>query len=329
MTNPIKPGFDPKWTDVPDYILGITEEIWERREIGTLNRYYAPDLIVRSPASVVVGNQGIIAATMATLAEFPDRELPGEDVIWCDTGPDSFLSSHRLLCTATHLGPGAYGAPTGRRLAYRILADCWCKANAVHDEWLVRDQAAIVQQMGFDQVDWVRAQIDREGGPEHCVQPFTPSRDVVGPYTGRGNDHPLGQDAAGVLTQMMTGDLNVVQRHYDRAVQSHYPCHTEAFGRSPVDRFWLGLRSAMPSARFSVHHQIGQQGGLMPDRAALRWSLHGNHDGWGRFGRPTGVPLHVMGITHLEFGPRGICREWTLIDDTAVWRQILLQTGDV
>ncbi|MEL6700130.1 MAG: nuclear transport factor 2 family protein, partial [Pseudomonadota bacterium] len=85
------PGFDPRWSSVEDYILGITEDIWERRQIDSLTRYYADGLIVRSPASVVVGNDGIIAATMATLAEFPDRQLPGEDVIWCATGADSFL----------------------------------------------------------------------------------------------------------------------------------------------------------------------------------------------------------------------------------------------
>ncbi|MEO0356815.1 MAG: ester cyclase [Pseudomonadota bacterium] len=328
MTNPFKPGFDPKWKDVPDYILGITKEIWEDRQIGTLRQYYAPDLIVRSPASVVVGNQGIIAATQTTLAEFPDRELPGEDVIWCDTGSRSFLSSHRLLCTATHLGHGAYGVPTGRKLIYRILADCWCQENAVHDEWLVRDQAAIVQQMGFDLVTWVRNQIAREGGPAACVKPFTPGNDVAGPYKGRGTQDDRAVYAATVLTDMMGGDFGVIARQYDRAVQSHYPAHSYGFGHGPVDKFWLGLRSAVPSAQFTVHHQIGKTGGLMPDRAALRWSLDGNHDGWGRFGPPTGAPLHVMGITHFEFGSRGVVREWSLIDDTAVWRQILLATGD-
>ena len=24
-------GFDPKWRDVPDFIIGITKEIWEDR----------------------------------------------------------------------------------------------------------------------------------------------------------------------------------------------------------------------------------------------------------------------------------------------------------
>ena len=123
-------GFDPKWRDVPHFIIGITKEIWEDREIASLTHRYAPGLIVRSPASVVVDNSRVIAATMATLAEFPDRELLGEDVIWCedparaDATTDAFLSSHRLVCTATHTRPGVYGAPTGKRVAYRILADC-------------------------------------------------------------------------------------------------------------------------------------------------------------------------------------------------------------
>ena len=75
-------GFDPTFADLPDYIIKITKEIWEDRGISTLNDYYAADIVVRSPSGVVVGNQGVIAATMATLAEFPDRRLLGEDVIW-------------------------------------------------------------------------------------------------------------------------------------------------------------------------------------------------------------------------------------------------------
>ena len=149
-------GFDAKWRDVPHFIIGITKEIWEDREIASLTHRYAPGLIVRSPASVAIDNSRIIAATMATLAEFPDRELLGEEVIWCEdparaTGAtDAYLSSHRLICTATHTRPGMYGTPTGKRVAYRILADCAIRDDHVYDEWLVRDQSAVVRQLGFD-----------------------------------------------------------------------------------------------------------------------------------------------------------------------------------
>ena len=109
-------GFDPKFKDFPDYIIGITKEIWEDRGIATLHKYYAKDIVVRMPSGVSTGNQGVIGATMATLAEFPDRTLLGEDVIWSGTPETGMLSSHRILSTATHLGDGGFGAATGKPL---------------------------------------------------------------------------------------------------------------------------------------------------------------------------------------------------------------------
>ncbi len=93
-------GFDPKYRDFPDFIIGITKEIWEDRHISVLHHHYSDDIVVRAPASVVVGNKGVIGATMATLAEFPDRTLLAEDVIWSGTPEDGMLSSHRILTTA-------------------------------------------------------------------------------------------------------------------------------------------------------------------------------------------------------------------------------------
>ena len=90
-------GFDERFSDFPDFILGITQEIWEQRGLAKLHHYYSNDIPVRSPGSIVFGNAGVISATMATLAEFPDRRLLGEDVIWSGTPEQGMLSSHRIL----------------------------------------------------------------------------------------------------------------------------------------------------------------------------------------------------------------------------------------
>jgi predicted ester cyclase len=322
-------GFDPKFRDFPDYIIGITREIWEDRRIATLHHYYAPDIVVRSPASVVVGNQGVIAATMATLAEFPDRTLLGEDVIWCGTPEEGMLSSHRLLSTATHTGDGAYGKATGKRLTYRIIADCHAIQNQINDEWLIRDQGAIVRQMGWAPRDFARDQIAREGGPEACVKPLTPATDRPGPYQGRGNDNEWGQRLADLLTRIMGADMAAIPQVYDRAAQLDYPGGVTGHSHGDADRFWMGLRAAFPDAAFTIHHVIGRDDPLMPPRAAVRWSLTGTHSGWGAFGTPTKAPVHVLGITHAEFGPWGLRRDYTLFDETAIWKQILLHTGDL
>jgi predicted ester cyclase len=320
-------GFSDRFTDFPDYILGITQEIWEHRNLATLHHYYAPDIPVRSPGSIVFGNEGVISATMATLAEFPDRRLLGEDVIWSGSPEEGMLSSHRILSTATHLGDGVYGKATGKKLRYRIIADCHAIDNQINDEWLIRDQGAVVRQLGWDPKEYAIDLIEREGGPENCVQPFHPSIDQVGPYTGRGNDNAWGAKYADILNRIMGADLGVIPSEYDRAITGFYPGGKELISTDGVDDFWISLRAAFPSASFTIDHQIGREDPMMSPRSAIRWSLTGKHDGWGAFGKPSGAEVHVMGISHVEFGPWGIRREYTLFDETSVWKQIAMKTG--
>jgi hypothetical protein len=125
----------------------------------------------------------------------------------------------------------------------------------------------------------------------------------------------------------MGADMAAIPEVYDRAVQSEYPGGTSGHSFAPVDRFWMGLRASFPSAKFTIDHQIGREDPMMPPRAALRWSLQGKHDGWGMFGAPTGAEVYVLGVTHAEFGPWGLRRDYTLFDETSVWKQILLKTG--
>ena len=137
-------GFDPKFNNFPDYILGITHEIWEEKQVETLNNYYSGNIPVRSPSSIIIGNEAVINATLATLSEFPDRELLGEDVIWSGSPEEGMLSSHRIFSTATHLETGSFGEATGKKISYRVIADCHAINNQINDEWLVRDVGGIV-----------------------------------------------------------------------------------------------------------------------------------------------------------------------------------------
>lgn len=320
-------GFDARWKDFPDYIIGITKEIWEDRGLDTLHHYYSPDIIVRSPASVSRGNKDVISSTMATLAEFPDRTLLGEDVIWSGTPEQGMLSSHRLLSTATHLGDGVYGKATGKKLTYRIIADCHAINNQINDEWLIRDQGAIVRQMGWEPSEYARDLIEREGGPDKCVKPLCPANDLPGPYKFKGNDNEWGVKYADILTRIMNADMAVIPKEYDRACQLEYPGGQTAHSHDAADRFWMGVRASFPSATFTIDHQIGRDDEHMPPRAALRWSLYGKHDGWGVFGPPTGAEVYILGACHAEFGPWGLRREYVLFDETSIYKQLCLKQG--
>ena len=321
------------YTDFPSFILGITEDIWEGRHIDLLHTAYRDDIIVRSPSAVTRGNRAVISATRQTLSEFPDRRLLGEDVIWHRAGDDSWYSSHRLYCTATHLGHGIFGAPTGRRLAYRVIADCHARSHPdlgwqIDDEWLVRDFAGILSHMGMTSRDyaetWCAQQRAQTGQVE--VDGFPPESVPEGPYQGSGDDAPCGARYEELLRRIMQDEFAVIAADYDPACQLELPGHVTAHGIAAAERFWLGLRSSFPDAAFRVVHRIS---GNDPDhcpRAAVRWSLDGIHAGAGMFGDPSGQRVSIMGISHAEFGPRGLKREFILFDEVAVWKQIFAQT---
>ena len=317
-------GFDSRFESPTDYILGITEEIWERRCVERLREYYTADIPVRSPDGAVVGNEAVIAATHATLAEFPDRQLLGEDVIWSDDGAGGFLSSHRIFSTATHSGEGVFGAPTGTALKYRVIADCAARGNQIYDEWLVRDLGVIVRQLGFSPADFAAAQIESDGGAGQVALPLMAQDDPTPVYEGRGNAHPLGQRYVEALSAMTTDPASDVREIYDRAAHLELPGGFQGHGWADAEAFWGELRTCFPEAQLEVHHQIGREDPGLGARSAVRWSLVGQHEGGSHFGEPSGATVHIMGISHAEFGPRGLRREFVLFDEVAIWRQILL-----
>ena len=122
----------------------------------------------------------------------------------------------------------------------------------------------------------------------------------------------------------MAKDFNHILAGYDRAAIGEYPGAQTAYGREAMTAFWVGLRSSFPDADFTIHHQIGMDADMLSPRAAIRWSLDGTHSGWGSFGRPTGARVHVFGMSHAEYGPWGLRREFTLFDEIALWKQILM-----
>ena len=237
------------------------------------------------------------------------------------------LYSHRIISTATHLGDGQFGKATGKKLTYRVIADCHAINNQINDEWLTRDRGSMVLQMGWTPEDFASQEIDREGGPDKCVRPFSPSIDQPGPYKGKGNKNEWGEKYSDILNRIMNSDTSIIRKEYDRACQLEYPSGVTGHSYANAEAFWMGLRSSFPSASFVIEHQIGRADSMMPPRAAVRWTLKGKHDGLGLFGEPSGAELYLMGISHAEFGPWGLRREYVVFDETAIWKQIILKTG--
>lgn len=310
-------GFDAEFADLDTYIRVITERIWEGRRLEDIRRYYADPCVVETPTAVTTSAQQVIDGTAATLAMFPDRRLLAEDIIISGDEEGGFLSSHRIISTMTHRGPGAFGEPTGRRIHVRTVADCVCRDNRVVHEWLVRDQAAIVRQIGLEPRDVAQRWLEERGGWHKPVAPPAPA-----PYRSHLSEAVLATGYAQAIQGFAHGAASTAEV-YDEAVHHLGPAETTRYGRDEVQAWWRTLFEVFAVEAFTVEHLAAHSGDGRADRVALRWRAQTRHATGGSFGPATGAPVELMGINHVEFHRGRVIREWVLIDEVALWMQVL------
>jgi predicted ester cyclase len=310
-------GFDPEFRNLDHYIRVITERIWEGRRIDDIYRYYSDPCVVETPSSVTTSVADVVAGTKATLAQFPDRRLLAEDIIQSGDAELGFLSSHRIISTMTHLGDGNFGKATGRKIHVRTIADCVCKDNRIIHEWLVRDQAAIALQVGVTPRELAQRWLDERGGWHKPV-----AGDAPAGYVSYISSDEIAQHYASAIRDFANGKATP-SKTYDDAVHHLGPGGETRYGQDDVSAYWRELFAALEVQSFDIEHLAMQQGGGRADRVAFRWRAKALHNSNGRYGNATGKHVEIMGINHAEFFNGRVLREWVLIDDIALWMQVL------
>ncbi len=316
------------YASVPDFIYGITREIWEDRGIGSkLDQYYAPDILLRAATGFTGSNAGVASQTLQTLYQFPDRQLVGEDVIWTGFEDGTFLSSHRLTSVMTHTGDGILGRATGKRVRSRIIADCWVRNQVVVEEWLVRDQAAFANCLGLEPRVLAREMVDREIRNGQPISYFVPAHDRPGCFMPTVQDDETIDCVVKGLTRLWHAkETAAIRDIYFHGAGLHAPGGAVLYGHNDIDTFAIGYLASFPDAAYKVESALINRDAELPVRIALRWSLAGTHSGFGHFGEPTGAPVYVMGMSHLNLTAGRITAEYMVTDEVAIWKQIYAHT---
>lgn len=315
-------NFAPEFQTPEQYIIDITYKIWEEQGVGRIRDWYAPDCPVRSPSDVSHTSDDVVNNTLSTQQIFPNRDLLAEDVIIGDK-PSGFYSSHRVRGVGEHGGDGYYGPATNRPVTTLAIADCLCRDNRIVEEWVLGDQAAVVQQLGIDPVVFGKAigtdnpaayAIGNDAMRERWADPqgltivgdTTIAQRIIDTYASIWNDK----------------NLNVMSQRYDRAVRFEGPGGQLCYGRTRTANVFTAILAALPDGRFDTHHVIVCQQSERAVRVAVRWSYCGSHTGGGRYGEPSGAPVTLLGITHVELRNGLIAQEWMVVDETTVYAQI-------
>ncbi|MDH3531927.1 MAG: ester cyclase [Gammaproteobacteria bacterium] len=316
-------------SDVVDYILGITFEIWEQGGVELIHQYYAEDAVIYGLDGITHGAAAVVDGTRATLESFPDRLLLAETVIWSGSRAEGYYTSHRLLSLATNKGATVYGPATGTRIRMTNIADCVIENGVIVKEWLVRDNMTLATQLGAapaiaaqDMAErqspelekWIAAEAERVAAvtvPATVDKPVTPREDPEA-FAWR------------VLNSSWRGDKAVFDTtHAPYSVLHRSPLRHYS-GRDEVFDYYQNLRRIMGDVHFSVDHVASQPFGHNGINIAVRWTAAGVHVGEVMEVQPTGKPMFIMGVTHWHCIMDRIAIETTVFDDLAVLSQTMV-----
>lgn len=326
-------GFTPRYKDFIDYILGITHEIWEEKAIGKLYEYYANTIHFHTSSGTIYGREKVFLKTIEALAAFPDRRLYGDDVIWGGNDIDGLYSSHRVLSEATNRGWSHFGPPTGKRVKNWSMANCLCRRNMVVEEWVCRDELAIVLQLGLDPVETAKTmnaeeadsasglQLHIAGDVERGIGQYPPQK-LPEPKTDRFDlEHFVRRMIHEIWNWRL---LNKAYDYYQENFAFVGPTMREFTGVNDYQTYVLSLLSPFPDLAINIDHfcYVGDE--RAGYRTATRWTMRGTHTGYGIYGEPSGNPIRIIGTTHHIIKGGRIENEWSIFDEFALLRQILL-----
>ena len=319
-------GFEDDFTDIVDYIVRITEQIWVERAVGRIYDTYDANCTVYTTNGIVRSVEEVIASTTIGIHAAPDGESHHLNVAWSGDEDEGFYTSHLGYARSTNIGASPYGPATGKRLGRFFVADCVTRANLIHTEWLVRDNGAAVRQMGFDIHETARRLA--ETPLAEALTLSVPTR-LKGQVPRKGYAGPT-DTVRGWVEHHFSRIWNErrfdhIRDHYAPSVIAHWGGGRVAYGARNLSALVIAMLASLPDATMRVEHVCwsDETDGII---VAVRWMLEGTTRPGGLLGDvPAGRQVGVMGMSHLRFRGGLVVEEWTIFDEVAVLAQAYRQ----
>jgi len=323
-------GYEDTYVDIIDYVIRVTDRIWEDQDVGYIYDTYRAGCCVYDDGGPKYGVERVVEGTMQSINAFPDSRHYADDIIWAGNEDEGFATSHRAINVGHHLGPWRWGEPTGSKINLWVIANCVSEENQFFEEWVLYNDVARLHQCGID----VRAAA-REYGNSGASLPLgerelteierlqggrPPERYPAAAGTGFDVDHfvrALFQDTYN------RRDLSAIDRAYVPNVRWHGGSLREGYGRADVRRFARGLMATFPDLGLHVDEVYWMGNEAEGFSVSVRWTAIGTHRGHGPYGVPTGRRVHLWGLDQLYIRDGRIVEQWALFNEFDVLGQLL------
>ena len=145
------PELPPKESDdfdIKDFVRRGFHDIWNRRMFGKIPDYYAPNYRCHGASDRELYGLGDFTwDILAKIAMFPDATMHIDDLYWNDDGGGRYRTAVLWTMLGTHIGPGIYGPPTGRRVRIMGITQHRVRDGRFVEEWTEYGEFNLMKQL--------------------------------------------------------------------------------------------------------------------------------------------------------------------------------------
>jgi len=238
-----------------------------------------------------------------------------------------------VVSPMTNQGDTVFGPATGKRVYAMNIADCEINDGLITREWLVRDNLALVSQLGFDAQraaqemagrfenntwQWIESEFERVSNTPAAPGEFIADKE---PWSAEAfSRHAL-------ESCWVSGNSVQLEAAYAPYCVLHRAPVRTISGRQATLKHYADWRKILPSLHLSVDHVCSQPFGDNGVNIAARWSVAGLQGAAFAGIEATGKPLYILGVTHWRVIGGRIVSEWTVFDEIAIAAQAIYQQG--
>ena len=330
----LSPAAYAPYRDPREYITSWTDRIWIKRGLGQIHAHYAPEVKVHTCYGETYDLKNVIGNSIQRMVAFPNRGGGHDDVVWESRGNNAFISAHRVLNNATHSGPWTYGPATHRDWVNRSMAHCLVRDNKVVEEWVVRDEFAVLQGLGMD--PYVVAAELSERSPVLGTAMQTSAE--AGPFAGR-IANPVERGISGARPKRYVDECQMIVDYFDQVWNGRnfdkvadycddtIVCQTVRMRRvMQIANFQMEimrLLAAFPDGIMEVRDLVVHDSVDLGMRIGVIWLMRGTYSGAPVYGRVNRAPVNILGSSHFELRHGKIIREYRIFDEISVIAQII------
>jgi len=144
MTPEVMPPKPDDEFEIEDFVRRTWHEIWNWRRFDRVRQHYAPNYLCHTDGGrELYGQDQYIQWVMSLLATFPDGQMNIDHFCALGDPQQGYRAAVRWTFLGTHLMPGLFGEPTGKRVRLMGISQLHVRDGKFAAEWSLFDELGL------------------------------------------------------------------------------------------------------------------------------------------------------------------------------------------